>query len=72
MQMGGVGQTSGKHMCVRETTSINQWQRIRARDHMAKGSKHQCKIARIKCEEMAFHSNGENSMKKLAGGPTCQ
>ena len=30
MQMGGVGQTSGKHMLVRDTTTINQWQRIRA------------------------------------------
>ena len=32
MQMGGVGQTSGKDIWVRETTNINQWQRIRAKE----------------------------------------
>ena len=39
MQMGGVGQTSGKDMRVRETTSINQSQRIRAEGSYGKGFK---------------------------------
>ena len=37
MQMGGVGQTSGKDMLVRETTTINQRQRIRAKGSYGKG-----------------------------------
>ena len=36
MQMGGVGQTSGKDMWVTETTTINQWQRIRAKGSYGK------------------------------------
>ena len=36
MQMGGVGQTSGKDMFVRETTTINQWQWIRAKGSYGK------------------------------------
>ena len=39
MQMGGVVQTSGKDMWVRETTTINQWQRMRARGSYGKGFK---------------------------------
>ena len=39
MQMGGVGHTSGKDMWVRETTTINQWQRIRAKGSYGKGFK---------------------------------
>ena len=39
MQMGGVGQTSGKDMWVRETTTINKWQRIRAKGSYGKGFK---------------------------------
>ena len=39
MQMGGVGQTSGKDMWVRKTTTINQWQRIRAKGSYGKGFK---------------------------------
>ena len=39
MQMGGVGQTSGKDMWVRETTTINQLQRIRAKGSYGKGLK---------------------------------
>ena len=31
MQMGGGGRTSGKEICVRETTTIIQWQQIRAK-----------------------------------------
>ena len=65
MQMEGVGQTSGKDMWVSKTTTINQWQRIRAKGSSGKKF-HQCKIASIKCEEMACHCNVENSMKKLA------
>ena len=39
MQMGGVGQTSGKDISVRETTTINQWQRMRAKGSHGKGFK---------------------------------
>ena len=39
IQMGGVRQTSGKNMSVRETTTINQWQRIRAKGSYGKGFK---------------------------------
>ena len=39
MQRGGVGQTSGKDMWVRVTTTINQWQRIRAKGSYGKGFK---------------------------------
>ena len=39
MQMGGVDQISGKDMLVRETTTINQWQRIRAKGSNGKGFK---------------------------------
>ena len=39
MQMGGVGQSRGKDMCVRETTNINRWQRMRAKGSYGKGFK---------------------------------
>ena len=39
MQMRGVRQTSGKDMWVRETTSINDWKRIRAKGSYGKGFK---------------------------------
>ena len=45
MQMQGVGQTGGKDMRVRETTTINQWQRIGAKGSYGKGFKasmHNC------------------------------
>ena len=31
MQIGGVGQTGGEDIWVRETTTINQWQQMRAK-----------------------------------------
>ena len=39
VQMGGVGQTSGKDMWVRETTTISQWQQIRAKGSNCKAFK---------------------------------
>ena len=39
MQMGGVGQTSGKDLWVGEATTINQWQRIRGKGSYGKGCK---------------------------------
>ena len=39
MQMEGVGQTSGKEMWVRETTTIRQWQRTGAKGSYGKGFK---------------------------------
>ena len=39
MQTGGVGQTSGKDMWVRETTTVNQWQPMRAKGSYGKGFK---------------------------------
>ena len=39
MQIGGVGQTSGKDMWVRETPTINQWPQIKAKGSYGKGFK---------------------------------
>ena len=39
MQMGGVHQTSGKDMWVGETTTINQWQQVTAKESYGKGFK---------------------------------
>ena len=39
VQMGGVGQTREKDMWVRETTTINQWQRIKVIGSQGKGFK---------------------------------
>ena len=39
MLKGGVGQASGKDIWVRETTTINQWQQIRAKGSHGKGFK---------------------------------
>ena len=41
-QLGGVGQKSVKDMWVRETTTINQWQRIRAKGSHGKASMQNC------------------------------
>ena len=45
IQMGGVAQTTGKDMWVRETTTINQWQWIRAKGSYGKGFKASMQIA---------------------------